>query len=169
MGKGGGEGLKNLSLITCRQPHSFSINLTASRQPQRSLTGHAYLSVRDVGHQYKTSLISHLIYTLTERVVGAPQMIRNLFTPFSSVLHCPLGLGESGPVHSLCCLPASSSVCFVFFPLSLCHARWFWPDLMNARPYHCSLRLFTMVRRSSWGPIACWIGTDFLVGNMVFV
>ena len=23
--------------------------------------------------------------------------------------------------------------------------------------YHCSLRLFTMVRRSSCGPIACWI------------
>ena len=24
-------------------------------------------------------------------------------------------------------------------------------------PYHCSLRLFLMVRRSSCGPIACWI------------
>ena len=25
----------------------------------------------------------------------------------------------------------SSSVCLVFFPLSLCLARWFWTDLMN--------------------------------------
>ena len=24
-------------------------------------------------------------------------------------------------------------------------------------PYHCSLHLFTMVRRSSYGPIVCWI------------
>ena len=30
-----------------------------------------------------------------------------------------------------CCLSASSSVCLVFFPLSLCLASWFWPDLMN--------------------------------------
>ena len=32
-----------------------------------------------------------------------------------------------------CCLPTSSSVCLVFFPLSLCLAGWFWPDLMNRR------------------------------------
>ena len=57
-----------------------------------------------------------------------------------------------------CCLPTSSSVCLVFFSLSLCLARWFWPDLMwrETWPYHCSLRLFTIVR-SSRGPIACWI------------
>ena len=30
-----------------------------------------------------------------------------------------------------CCLSTSSSVCLVFFPLLLCLARWFWPDLMN--------------------------------------
>ena len=67
-----------------------------------------------------------------------------------------------------CCLPTCSSVCLIFFPLSLCLARWFWQDLMNGRHVHttdCSLRLFTMVRRSLCGPIA-W---DFLVGNMVFV
>ena len=28
-----------------------------------------------------------------------------------------------------CCLPTPSSVCLVFFPLSLCLARWFWPGL----------------------------------------
>ena len=30
------------------------------------------------------------------------------------------------------------------------------PDERKTCPYHCSLRLFTMVRRSSFGPIACW-------------
>ena len=57
-----------------------------------------------------------------------------------------------------CCLPTSSSVCLVFFPLSLCLAKWFWPDLMDGRHVHTAftLRLFTMVR-SSCGPIASWI------------
>ena len=41
-----------------------------------------------------------------------------------------------------CCLPTSSSVCLVFFPLLLCLARRFWPDLMDGR--HDSLCLFTM-------------------------
>ena len=31
------------------------------------------------------------------------------------------------------------------------------PDERETRPYHCSLRLSTMVRRSSCGPIDCWI------------
>ena len=30
-------------------------------------------------------------------------------------------------------------------------------DERETWPYHCSLRLFTSVRRSSCGPIACWI------------
>ena len=31
------------------------------------------------------------------------------------------------------------------------------PDERETWPCHCSLRLFTIVRRSSCGPIACWI------------
>ena len=31
------------------------------------------------------------------------------------------------------------------------------PDERETCPYHFSLRLFTMVKRSSCGPIACWI------------
>ena len=44
-------------------------------------------------------------------------------------------------------------------PFWLCPERWFLarPDERETWPYHCSLRLFTMVRRSSCGPIACWI------------
>ena len=37
------------------------------------------------------SIFHHLIYPLTSRVVGAPQMISQ---PVSSLLNCPLGLGE---------------------------------------------------------------------------
>ena len=66
-------------------------------------------------------------------------------------------LPNSRPVHSLmlsshlflclpCLLPPFTVLC-----------KWFWPDLMNGkRPYNCSLRLFTMVRRS-FDPIACRI------------
>ena len=76
--------------------------------------------------------ISHLIYPLTARVVGVPQMISQ---PVSSIFPCfllPSGTWRTpGLSIPCCCLPTSSSVCLVFFPLSLCLARWFWPDLMN--------------------------------------
>ena len=77
---------------------------------------------------------SHLIYSLTARVVWAPQMISQ---PVSSFFPCsPLLSGTwrtPGLSISWCCLPNSSSVCLVFSPLSLCLARWFWPDLMDRR------------------------------------
>ena len=38
------------------------------------------------------------------------------------------------------------------------------PDEWETWPYHCSLHLFMMARRSLCGPIAC-----FLIGNIVFV
>ena len=37
-----------------------------------------------------------------------------------------------------CCLPTSSCFCLVFFPLSLCLARWVCPDLMNGRHIHAT-------------------------------
>ena len=82
--------------------------------------------------------------------------------PDSSISPCPpLPSGTwrtPGLSIPWCCLPtSSSSVCLVFFPLSLCLARWFTrPDKWETWPYHCSLCLFTMVR-SSCGLIACWI------------
>ena len=66
---------------------------------------------------------------------------------------------NSRPVHSLMlsshlffCLP-----CFLppfTVPCKMVLAR---PDGREICPHHCSLRLFTMVRRSSCRPIACWI------------
>ena len=105
------------------------------------------------------ALIS-LIYPLPTKVVGAPQMISQ---PDSSIFPCsPLPCGTwrtPGLSISWCCLPTSSSVCLVFFPLSLCLARWFWPDLMNGRHDHTTevCVSWRWSRRSSCGPIACWI------------
>ena len=50
----------------------------------------------------------------------------NDFTTTSSIFLCsPLDFANSRPVHSLMFSSPSSSVCLVFFPLSLCLARWF--------------------------------------------
>ena len=89
----------------------------------------------------KYTQVSHIIiiiiiYPLTARIVGAPHD----FT--TSFLHFPCSPLPSGtwktPELSIprCCLPASPSVCLVFFPLSLCLARRFWPNLMNGRHDH---------------------------------
>ena len=109
------------------------------------------------------SILCSLIFTFTSplptRVLGAPQTTSQ---PVSSIFLCsPLPSGTwQTPGLSIpwCCLPTSSSVCLVFFPLSLCLAGQFWPDLMNGRPcpYHFSLHLFMMVS-SSCGLITCWI------------
>ena len=78
------------------------------------------------------------------------------FSLFSTALWV---LPNSRPVHSLMlsshlflcppCLLLPFTV-----PYKMVLAR---PDERETWPYHCSLRLFTIVRRSSCGPIACWI------------
>ena len=85
----------------------------------------------------------------------------------TSFLHFPLfstalwDLPNSRPVHSLvlsshlflcppCLLPPFT------VPCKMVLAR---PDEREICAYHCGLRLCTMVRRSSCGPIACWILT----------
>ena len=79
-----------------------------------------------------------IINPLTVRVVGAPQMILqpvfSIFSMFSTTLW---DLPNSRPVHSLM-LSSHLFLCLVFFPLSLCLARWFWPDLMNRRHDHAT-------------------------------
>ena len=123
--------------------------------------------------QYKTHcFISHLIYPLTAMVTGTPQMISQ---PVSTIFPCsPLPSGTSRiPSQSIprCWLPTSSSVCLVFFLLSLCLARRFWPDLMNGKHNH-TLQFASLYDRQEvfvWSNCLLDLGTDFLVGNMVFV
>ena len=89
--------------------------------------------------QQKADIIITIINPLTARVIGAPQMI---WQPVFSIFPCsPLPSGTfRTPWLSIpwCCLPNSSSVCLVFFPLSVCLARWFWPDLMNRKHGHAT-------------------------------
>ena len=78
------------------------------------------------------------------------------FSMFSTALW---DMPNSRPVHSLMlsphlflCLPCLLHLFAV--PCKMVLAR---PDELETCPYHLSLRLFTMVSRSSCGPIACWI------------
>ena len=113
-----------------------------------------------------------IINPLTARVVGAPQII---LQPIFSIFPCsPLPSGTwrtPGLSIPWCCLPTSSSVGLVFFPLSLCPARWFWSDLMNGK-HDCTLQFASFYDRQKvfvWSNCLLDLGTDILVGNMVFV
>ena len=70
-----------------------------------------------------------------------------------------------------CCLPTSSPVlpCLLpRFPVP-CKMVLVRPNERETWPYHCSLRLFTMVLGVFvWSDCLLDLGTDFLVGNMVF-
>ena len=65
-----------------------------------------------------------------------------------------------------CCLPTSSSVYLVFFPLSPCLASWFWPDLMNGRHDHTTAVCVSLrwsgglhvvwLSAGSWHWLPCW-------------
>ena len=69
-------------------------------------------------------IIIIIIYPLTVRVVEAPQMISQpVFSPFSPVLHCPLGPAE---------LQACPFPDVVFPPLPL--------SVLSSSPFHCALQ-----------------------------
>ena len=101
-----------------------------------------------------------IIYPLTMRVIGAPQMISQLVSPIFPCSPLPFGTWRTpGLSIPWCCPLKSSSVCLVFFPLFTvpCKMVLARPDELETCPYHCSLHLFTIVMRSSCDPIACWI------------
>ena len=117
-------------------------------------------------------IIIIIINPLTARVVGAPQMI---LQPVFSIFPCsPLPSGTlrtPGLSIPWCCLPTASSVCRVFFPLSLCLARWFWPSLMNGKHDRTTAVCVSLLIEKGvfvWCNCLLDLGADFLVGNMVF-
>ena len=63
-----------------------------------------------------------IIYPLTARVVGAPQIISQPVSSISPIPHCPLGLGE---------LQACQVPDVVFPPLS--------PSALSPSPFYCAL------------------------------
>ena len=77
--------------------------------------------------------------------LGHHSLLHNQFPPFSPSSTALWDLANSRPVH---CLVLSShlffSVCLVFFPFSLCLARWFWLDLMNERHVHTTSVCFSL-------------------------
>ena len=109
-------------------------------------------------------IIIIIINPLTARVVGAPQMIlQPVFFHFSLFSTAFWDLPNSRPVHSL----TLSSHLFLCPPCLLlpftvpCKMVLARPDERETWPYHCSLRLFTIVRRSSCGlqlPAGSWNG-----------
>ena len=108
-------------------------------------------------HNY---LSHHLIYPLNhEGRWGITDGFTTSFLHFSLFSTALWDLPNSRPVHSLklsshlfLCLP---DLLFSFtVPCKMVLAR---PDERETCPYHCSLCLFTMVRRSPCGPVACWV------------
>ena len=118
-----------------------------------------------------TIIIITIIYSLTARVVGAPQMISQLVFSLSPRSPLPSGTWRTPGLSILWCrLPPSSSA-FSSSPFHCALQDGFgqtlWTGDMSIQLQFAS---FSTLRRSSCGPIACWIfGTDFLVGNIVFV
>ena len=82
-------------------------------------------------HTHTHTSTSHL--SLNVRVTGAPQMVSQ---PVSSIFPC-------SPLPSV--------------TWRTCKMVLDRPDEWETCPYHCSLHLFAMVRRSLCGLIACWI------------
>ena len=110
------------------------------------------------GHRVRVSIVIIIIYPLTARVVGAPDDFATSLLHFSLFSTALWDLANSRPIHSL----MLSSHLFLCLPCLLppftvpCKMGLSRPDERETCQYHCSLRLFTMVR-SSCGPIACWI------------
>ena len=115
-------------------------------------------------------IIMIIIYPLTTRVVGAPQMVSQPVSSISPSSPLPFGTWRTPNLYiPWCCPPTSFSVFLVFFPLPLCLARWFWPDLMNGR--HDLPLQFTSLYHGQEAFLWCLLGlgTNFLVGKKVFV
>ena len=92
--------------------------------------------------------------------LGHHRWFNNQFPPLFSVSHCPLGLGElQACLFRDVVLPPLLLSALQSSTLSLCLARWFWPDLMNGRHVNITAICFSLRWSGvlSCGPIACWI------------
>ena len=94
-----------------------------------------------------------IIYPITEGRLGTTDDFTTSFLHFSLFSTALWDLVNSRPVHSL----MLSSHLFLCLPCLLppftvpCETVLARPDEQETWPYHCSLRLFMMVRRSSCG------------------
>ena len=93
-----------------------------------------------------------IIYSTTDDFTTSFLHFPPFFTDLWDLVNSSLVHSLMLSSHLFLCLPCLLPSFTV--PCKMVLAR---PDEREACPYHCSLRLFTMVRRSSCGPIACWI------------
>ena len=118
------------------------------------------LLVKPISSDLRANLHHHYHQSLNrEGRWGTTDDFATSFLHFSLFSTALWDLPNSRPVHSLMlssnlllCLPCLLPPFTV--PCKMVLAR---PDERETWPYHCSLRLFTEVRRSSCGPIVCWI------------
>ena len=155
----------NAGSYRCLCNAGFSLNSTTGECIGNNAT-------RRIPWRLKQDLISHLIYPVTletgshlsshlkrEGRWGTTDDFATSFLPFPLFSTALWDLANSRPVHSLM-LPSHLFLCLPCLlppftvPCKMVLAR---PDERETWPYHCSLRFITMVRRSSCGPIACWI------------
>ena len=110
-------------------------------------------------HCYIAPSHRHHLSLNRERRFGTTDDFTTSFLHFSLSFIALWNLANSRTVHFL----MLSSHLFLFQPCLLilftvpCKMVLARPDERETWPYHCSLRFITMVRRSSCGPIACWI------------
>ena len=125
----------------------FRLRLLCVKVRCRSCQGHHYHH-----HHHHQSLNR-------EGRLGTTDDFATSFLHFSLFSAALWDLASSWPVHSL----MLSSHLFLFLPRLLphftvpCNMVLARPDEHETRQYHYSLHLFTLVRRSSCGPVACWI------------
>ena len=106
------------------------------------------------------ALLLHFTFPVTRTRWGS-LTIHNQLSPCYPALHSPLRVGKLLP----CPLFVLSSHLFLSaLPLLLlppltvsCDVVLARPDDREKWPYHFSLCFLTVVRRSSYGPVACWI------------
>ena len=122
--------------------------------------------------KYICSHCTIIIYPWTTRVVGAPQMI---LQPVSFIFLCsqlPSGTcWTPGLSIPWCCLPTSSSVCLSSSPFHCAlqdgFSQTWWAGDMTIPLQFASL--YDRLEVFMWSSCLLDLGTDFLVGNMVFV
>ena len=85
-------------------------------------------------HHHKLQAMSSRLHFITFKPLIArvvERWLHNQFPPIFLFSTVPWDLWTPGLSIPWCCLP-TTSVCLVFFPLSLYLARWFWPVLHTA-------------------------------------
>ena len=114
---------------------------------------------QDVSRRNIVHLSHHQLSLNREGCWGTTNDFETNFLHFFLFYTALWDLANSRPVHSLMlsshlflCLPS------LILPFTVpCKMVLTRPDELETVPYHCSLRLFTMVRRSLCCLIACWL------------